>query len=248
VSERFFTCNLCEAQCGLRLEVEGARITKLRGDPDDVLSRGHVCPKAHALRELYEDPRRLRRPRRRTAKGWEDTTWEQALADVAARLRDIRARHGRDAVALYVGNPVVHSHRASLGAQLITTALSTKNRYDANSQDSNPRLFACMHVYGDALSMPVPDVDRTEHLLVLGANPAASNGSQMGLGDVRTRMKSIKERGGRVVLIDPRRTESAAWATSHHFIRPGGDAALLLALLHVIFAEGRVSDDARRGA
>jgi anaerobic selenocysteine-containing dehydrogenase len=248
VTERFFTCNLCEAQCGLRVGVDGARVTGVRGDPDDVLSRGHVCPKAHALRELLDDPKRLRWPVRRTATGWERTTWDAALGDVAERLRAIRARHGKDAVALYVGNPVVHNHRASLGSQLLTTALGTKNRFDPNSQDSNPRLFACMAMYGDALSITVPDVDRTEHLLVLGANPAASNGSQMGLGDVRTRMKGIRDRGGKVVLVDPRRTESATWATSHHFIRPGGDAALLLAMLHVLFAEGRVAPDLRQRA
>ena len=248
VSERFFTCNLCEAQCGLRVGVEGSRVTGVRGDPDDVLSRGHVCPKAFALRELLDDPKRLRAPMRRTASGWERVTWDEALSDVATRLRAIRARHGKDAVALYVGNPVVHNHRASLGSQLLTTALGTKNRFDPNSQDSNPRLFACMNVYGDALSIPVPDVDRTDHLLVLGANPAASNGSQMGLGDVRTRMRGIRDRGGQVVLIDPRKTESATWATSHHFIRPGGDAALLLAMLQVIFAAGNVAPDLRHRA
>ena len=245
-TERFFTCNLCEAQCGLRVAVDGARVTGVRGDPDDVLSRGHVCPKAHALRELLDDPERLRHPVRRAASGaWERVSWDDALSDVAARLRALRSRHGRDAVALYVGNPVVHSHRASLGSQLLTMALGTRNRFDPNSQDSNPRLFACMHVYGDALSMPVPDVDRTEFLLVLGANPAASNGSQMGLGDVRSRMRAIRERGGRVVLVDPRRTESAAWATTHCFIRPGGDAALLMAMLHVLLSEDRVHASAR---
>jgi anaerobic selenocysteine-containing dehydrogenase len=244
VAARFFTCNLCEAQCGLRVEVDGARVGAVRGDPDDVLSRGHVCPKAMALRELFDDPRRLRAPSRRRADGRrESASWDEAMEDVAARLRAVRARHGKDSVALYVGNPVVHSHGAALGSQLLTAALGTKNRYDPNSQDSNPRLFACMHVYGDALARPVPDVDRTSHLLVLGANPAASNGSQMGLGDVRARMRAIRERGGRVVLVDPRRTESLPWATEHHFIRPGGDAALLLAMLGVLFAEGRVGGD-----
>ena len=241
--ERTFTCNLCEAQCGLRVGVEGTKITSLKGDPQDVLSRGHVCPKAFALRELLDDPRRLRHPVRRTASGWERVSWDDAMGEIAAKLRAIRSAHGRDAVALYVGNPVAHSHGAALGSQLLTMALGSHNRFDPNSQDSNPRLFACMLVYGDALSLPVPDIDRTDHLLVLGANPAASNGSQMGLGDVRTRMRAIRERGGKVVLIDPRRTESMPWATSHHFIRPGGDAALLLAMLHVLFAEGRVKRD-----
>jgi anaerobic selenocysteine-containing dehydrogenase len=249
MTARFFTCNLCEAQCGLRVEVDasGSRVTGLRGDPDDVLSRGHVCPKAHALRELLDDPARLRGPVRRGEKGWEPVAWDDALSDVAERLRAVRARHGRDSVALYVGNPVAHSHGAALGAQLLTMALGTKNRFDPNSQDSNPRLFACMHVYGDALSIPVPDVDRTDYLLLLGANPAVSNGSQMGLGDVRTRMRAIRQRGGSVVVVDPRRTESCAWASRHHFVRPGGDAALLLAMLHVLFAGGHVAERVRDG-
>ena len=243
---RFFTCNLCEAMCGLRLTVDGSRVTGVRGDDEDVLSRGHVCPKAHGLRELFEDPDRLRAPRIRHGGGFREATWDEAMELVGSKLRATRRRHGKDAVALYVGNPSVHSHRSSMAAQLLASALGTRNRFDPNSQDSNPRLFACMQVYGDALAMPVPDVERTDYLLVLGANPAASNGSMMGLGSPKARFAAIRERGGRVVLVDPRRTESAAWCTSHHFIRPGGDAALLLALLHVLFAEERVAPHVAR--
>jgi anaerobic selenocysteine-containing dehydrogenase len=230
--------------CGLLVTVDGNRVTDVRGDPEDVFSRGHICPKGPALRELVHHPDRVRTPLRRTASGWEPLAWDAALDEVASRIVDVQRRHGRDAVAIYVGNPTVHSHRASMGSQLLTAALRTKNRYDPNSQDSAPRLFACMQMYGDALAMTVPDVDRTDHLLVFGANPAASNGSMMSLGDVRARMSGIRARGGKVVLLDPRRTESKAWCTSHHFVRPGGDAALALALLHVIFAE-RLFDAAR---
>jgi anaerobic selenocysteine-containing dehydrogenase len=235
-----YTCNLCDALCGLNVTVDGERITDIRGDPDDPFSRGHTCPKGAALRELHEDPDRLRGPVRRTSshRGWEAVSWDQALGEAATRLGEIRARHGRDAVGLYVGNPVAHSHRAALGAQLLTMALRTRNRFDANSQDGNPRLFACMQVYGDALSMPIPDVDRCDLLVILGANPAASNGSQMSLGDVRKRLGRIP----RKILIDPRRTETAAWCDEHHFIRPGGDAAFLLALIHVLFEMERVPD------
>ncbi len=241
VPTSFFTCNLCEAQCGLRLTALGTRITSVRGDDDDVLSHGHICPKAHALRDLYEDPDRLRTPRIREGTGFRDASWDEALGTVATRLRDIQKRHGRDAVAFYYGNPTVHSHRGSLAVQLLTTALGTKNRFDPNSQDSNPRLFACTQMYGDALSMAVPDVDRTSYLLILGANPAASNGSMMGLGDPKGRFAAIRARGGKIVLLDPRRTESTAWATEHCFIRPDGDSAFLLAMLHVIFSENRVN-------
>jgi anaerobic selenocysteine-containing dehydrogenase len=235
---RVFTCNLCEAMCGLRVTVENNRILEVRGDPDDVFSRGHICPKGPALRDLHEDPDRLTTPLRRTARGWQPVGWDEALAETAARLRAIRKQHGRDAVGVYIGNPTVHNHRAALGAQLLTLALGSRNVFNPNSQDSNPRLFACMQVYGDALSMPIVDVDRTDLLVILGANPAASNGSMLSLGDVRRRMHGIRERGGRMILVDPRRSETAAWCDEHHFIRPGGDAALLLALLHVLFADG----------
>lgn len=245
-SSHVFTCNLCDALCGLRVELAGGHVAKVRGNPGDVLSRGHVCPKAVGLGELFDDPDRLRAPMRRTAAGWERVSWDEALDAIGAKLRAVRESHGRDAVALYVGNPAAHSHRASLGALALTAALGTKNRFDPNSQDSNPRLFACMQVFGDGLSLSVPDVERTDHLLVLGANPAVSNGSMLALGDVRVRMQGIRDRGGALVLIDPRRTESAAWATAHHFIRPGGDAALLLSMLHVLFAERLVDAPAVR--
>jgi anaerobic selenocysteine-containing dehydrogenase len=238
-----FTCNLCEALCGLRVTLAGdaERVTAIRGNPDDVLSRGHICPKGAALGELHHDPDRLRVPLVRDASGTlAPASWDDALDLCARRLGEVRRRHGPDAIALYVGNPTVHSHRAALGSQLLAAALGTRHRFDPNSQDSNPRLFAVMQVYGDALALPVPDLDRTRYLLVLGANPAASNGSQLAAGDVKARLRALRARGGQVVLVDPRRTESASLATRHLFIRPGGDAALLLALLHVLFAEGLV--------
>jgi anaerobic selenocysteine-containing dehydrogenase len=238
--ERTFTCNLCECLCGLRVKVDGAQVVEVRGDPDDVLSQGHICPKAVALKELFHDPQRLRAPLRRTATGFVPVSWDEALDDIALRLRTLQAAHGHDSVALYVGNPAVHSHRTALGSLVLGGGLGTRYRYDPNSQDSNPRLFACMQVYGDALSMPIPDIERTRYLLMLGANPAASQGSQMVLGNPRARLSGIRARGGKIVLIDPRRTESAEWASEHHFIRPGGDAALLLALLQVLFDERRI--------
>ncbi len=243
---RPFACNLCEAMCGLLVTVEDGRVVEVRGDRDDPFSRGHLCPKGAALGELHADPDRLRAPVRRLGDRFVPIGWDEALAEAAARLRAVRAAHGRDAIAYYVGNPTVHSHRAALGAQVLQTALGTRNRYDPNSQDSNPRLFACWQVYGDGLAMPVPDVDRTDHLLILGANPAASSGSQMALGDPRGRLRGIRARGGRIVVVDPRRSETAAWADAHHFIRPGGDAALLFALLHVLFAERRIDEAAVR--
>jgi anaerobic selenocysteine-containing dehydrogenase len=222
------------------VSVDGGKVGDVRGDRDDVFSRGHICPKGPAMRELHEDPDRLRRPLRRTASGWEPIAWDDAFAEAARRIHEIQARHGRDAVGIYLGNPMGHNHGAILMSQALISAMGSKNRFDANSQDANPRLFASLHMYGDLTALAVPDVDRTDHFLILGANPAASGGSAMTLGDVRGRLKAIRERGGRVVLVDPRRTETAAYADEHHFIRPGGDAALVLAMLQVIFAEGLV--------
>jgi anaerobic selenocysteine-containing dehydrogenase len=241
---RTFTCNLCEAMCGLHLRVEDGRIEEIRGNPGDVFSRGHICPKGPALREVLEDPDRLRQPMRRTAGGFVPVPWDEALDEAAARLREIQRRHGRDAVAFYYGNPIAHSHHAALGMQLLTFALRTHNRFDPNSQDSNPKLFACFQMYGDAASLTIPDVDRTDFLLMLGANPAITGGSLMALGDVRGRLQGIRRRGGRMVLLDPRRNETAAWCDEHHFLRPGSDAALLFALLHVLFEERRVGERA----
>ena len=232
-----FGCNLCEAMCGLQVSIEAGRITDIRGDPDDVFSRGHICPKGPALRELYETPERLRTPMRRTATGFEPIGWDEAFAEAAARLREIRARDGNDAVAFYIGNPAAHGHRAALGVQLLGKVLRTHNLFNPCSQDSNPKLFACQQMYGDPLSVPIPDVDRIDFLLMLGANPVASNGSMWALGDARARLTAIRKRGGKIVLLDPRRNETAALCDEHHFVRPGSDAALLLAMLQVIFAE-----------
>jgi anaerobic selenocysteine-containing dehydrogenase len=238
VEQKFRTCNLCEAMCGMVMTVDDGRITDVRGDRDDVLSHGHICPKGPAMRELYEDPDRLRRPLRREGGALVPTTWEAALEEAASRIHEVQVAHGKSAVAVYGGNPTAHNHGAALMGQALHAALGSKNRFDANSQDANPKLYAALLMYGSVVALTIPDVDRTDYFLVLGANPAASNGSVMSLGDVRGRLAGVRERGGRFVLIDPRRTETAAYADEHHFIRPGGDPAFVLALLHVIFAEG----------
>ena len=237
------TCNVCEAMCGMLLEVEDNRVTSARGDPDDVFSRGHICPKGPAMREVLEDKDRLRHPLRRVGSEWQKISWDDALGEAAAKLRAVQKLYGNDALGLYVGNPSVHNHATITALQAFARALRSKNRFDANSQDANPKLYACMAMYGDQLSVTIPDVDRTDYFLMLGANPAASGGSLMSLGDVRGRLKAIKKRGGKLVLIDPRRSETAAWADEHHFIRPGGDAAFLCGLLEELFT-GKLFDEA----
>ena len=233
-------CPLCEATCGLRITVDGDDIVDVRGDQEDVFSAGYVCPKGVAIGELHADPDRLQRPLRRVGDGWEEIDWEAALELAAEKLQAAQRDHGRDSVALYLGNPNVHNLGALMFAPEVIRALRTKNRYSATSADQLPHMLVAHWMFGHQLLMPVPDVDRTDFLLILGANPAASNGSIMTAPAMGTRLKAIRERGGRVVLIDPRRTETARLVDTHHFIRPGTDALLLASLLAVIFEEGLV--------
>ena len=239
-SRHLRTCTLCEAMCGIVVTTKGARVTDIRGDPDDPFSRGHICPKAVALQDVHDDPDRLRRPLRRVGHDWIEIGWDDALNEAAARLKAIQTAHGRDAVATYSGNPTVHSLGAMLFAPDLMRALRTKNRFSATSVDQLPHHVAALLMFGHALLIPIPDIDHTGHLLMFGANPAASNGSLMTAPGVMDRVRGIRERGGTVVLIDPRRTETAGLVDAHHFIRPGTDALLLLALLHVIIAEDSV--------
>ena len=238
------TCTLCEAMCGIVITTSGPTITSIRGDPDDPFSKGHICPKAVALQDVHDDPDRLRRPMRRAGHEWHEIGWDEALDEAATRLKAVQSEHGRDAVATYLGNPTVHSSGAMLFAPDLLRALRTRNRYSATSVDQLPHHVAAMLMFGHALLIPVPDIDHTDHLLMLGANPAASNGSLMTAPGVTDRLRAIRARGGRVVLVDPRRSESAAYADAHHFIRPGTDALLLLAMMQVLFEERRLRTDA----
>jgi anaerobic selenocysteine-containing dehydrogenase len=234
------TCHLCEAMCGIVIEVDGGRIGAIRGDADDPFSRGHVCPKAVALKDVHEDPDRIRRPLRRTAGGWEEVSWEEALREAAARLHEVQQAHGRHAVAAYLGNPNVHNHGALLFSQVFLRTLRSRSLYSATSVDQLPHMLAALLMFGHQLLMPVPDVDRTDYFLVLGGNPLASNGSIMTAPGMERRLKELRARGGRLVVVDPRRTETAAIADRHLPIRPGTDALLLLGMLHTLFAEGLV--------
>lgn len=231
-------CMLCEALCGLEVEHDGRTVTRIRGDALDPFSRGHICPKGVALAELQNDPDRLRHPLRRIGDRFEEIGWEDALRLAGSRIADVQRRHGRDAVATYFGNPAAHSYSAILAHQQLVDALATRNRYSANSIDTLPRLFASYELYGNQVQVPVPDVDRTDYFLVLGANPVVSNGSAMTAPGIGERLRRLRARGGRLVVLDPRRTETAAIADEHHFIRPGTDALFLAAVLNVLFAEG----------
>jgi anaerobic selenocysteine-containing dehydrogenase len=237
----FATCSLCEATCGLKFEVEDNRVLSVRPDDDDVFSQGYVCPKGIAIADIHHDPDRLRRPVRKNAAGrCEEISWDEAFDIVAGRLHDIRAEHGADAIGFYWGNPTGNNHGALLMLSSFTKALGTHNRFSSGSQDANPRIVASYELYGSSISIPIPDIDRTDYFLCLGGNPMVSNGSVMTAPDMRRRLRAVRERGGKVVVVDPRRTETAREADEHVAIRPGGDAALLLAMVQVLVERGRV--------
>lgn len=240
VSQHFRTCHLCEAMCGVVIEHEGDAIVSIKGDKQDPFSRGHVCPKAVALKDLQEDPDRLRRPLKRVGSDWVEISWEQAFDEVESGLRRVRQEFGNDAVGIYVGNPTAHNTGALLLLAPLLGVLRTRNRFSATSVDQLPHMLASLEMFGHQALFPIPDLDRTDFLLMLGANPAASNGSIMSAGNPMQRIKAIRERGGRVLVLDPRRTETAEHLGDHWFIRPGTDVFLLAAIVNVLFAEDLV--------
>jgi len=236
-------CNLCEAICGLEITLEGGRVTGIRGNPDDPLSRGHICPKGTALADIHADPDRLRRPVRRVSTSsttdptWEEIGWDEALDLVADGLARAINEHGRDALAIYLGNPNAHSLGSLTHGTAMLKSFRTRNKFSATSVDQLPHQLVAHLMYGHQLFLPIPDVDRTSYFLVIGANPMASNGSLMTAPDFPARLRELDARGGRMVVLDPRRTETAKAAHEHLFVRPGTDAHLLLAMLHVLYDE-----------
>ena len=233
------TCHLCEASCGVRVEVDaGGTITDLRGDPDDPFSLGYVCPKVMGLVDVHADPDRLTTPLKRRGSDWELIGWDEAFELVAGRLREIRRRHGKDAIAAYQGNPTAHNLGLLTYGQLFLRRLGTRNLYSATSADQLPHMLSSLLMFGNQILLPVPDLDRTDYFLVLGANPVVSNGSLMTAPDVKRRLTALRARGGRLVVVDPRKSETARLADRHLFIRPGTDALFLLGLLHTLYGEG----------
>jgi anaerobic selenocysteine-containing dehydrogenase len=242
------TCPLCEATCGLELTVSGGAAVKVRPDHDDVFSQGFVCPKGASLLELHDDPDRVRVPLIKQADGsFAEASWDEAFALIAQRLPALVDEHGRDSVAVYLGNPTAHSIGPMIYGRALIKALGSKNIYSASTVDQYPKQLAAAHMFGSGATVPIPDLDRTDFLLMLGANPLASNGSLMTAPDARGRLRAIQARGGKIVVVDPRRTRTAQLADQHLFIRPGTDALLLFALAHVIFAEGLESLGAADG-
>jgi anaerobic selenocysteine-containing dehydrogenase len=233
----FATCPLCEAICGLTVEVEDGKLTSVRGDPEDHLSRGYLCPKAVGLIDIHQDPDRVTRPLRRDGTRWIEADWDEAFESIGAGIHRIQKEHGKDAVGFYYGNPTAHAYSSVLYGILFRELLGSKNAFSSNSVDALPRLFVSLLMYGSQAILPIPDLERTKFLLILGANPAVSNGSVMTAPDVKKRIERIRARGGKVIVVDPRKTETANIADEHLFIRPGTDALLLAAMVHIILDE-----------
>ena len=230
------TCHLCEANCGIVIETEGRKVLSIKGNPDNALSEGYICPKATAIADLQDDPDRLRKPVKRVGDEWQEISFEQAYKEIAERLVAINATGKR--VSLFLGNPTAHNFGMTTQMRHISKAIAARGVYSASTLDQIPHMVAYKLVYGHFANYTVCDIDRTNYMLIIGGNPAASNGSLWTVPNVRERIKRLQKRGGKLVVIDPRRTETAKLADEHHFIRPGADTAFLLALLHSMDRQG----------
>src|SRR4051812_8515363 len=235
----YTTCPLCEATCGLELQIDDdGRVVRARGDAEDVFSKGFICPKGGSIAALHEDPDRLRTPLVRRNGELVEATWDEAFEEIERRLPPLLEQHGRNAVGVYLGNPSVHNLSLTLYSRVLLKGLGTRNIFSATTVDQMPKQVSAGLMFGTFLSIPIPDIDRTDYMLMLGANPLASNGSLMTAPDYRGRMRAVRDRGGKVVVIDPRRSRTAENADEHHFIRPGADAFFLAALAREIFESG----------
>ena len=238
-------CHLCEAICGLLIETQDDQIISIKGDPDDPLSRGHICPKAVALQDIHSDPDRLRSPVKlvRQDDGSDEFVpipWPEALDTVASALVKTVQNNGVDSVGVYLGNPTVHNYGMMTHQGSLFRHLRTRNRFSATSVYQLPHHLVSLWLFGHKLLFPIPDIDRTDYFLMLGANPIASNGSIWTVPDVRKRIKSLTARGGKLVVVDPRRTETASLSSDYIAIKPGSDAWLLLAIIRTIMVKGWV--------
>jgi len=232
------TCPICDAVCGLRIDLDRTgHVTSVHGDSDDPFSKGYICPKGASLGRLDEDPDRLRNPMIREGDQWREATWDEAFAAVERGLTGVIEKYGRDAVAVFFGNPTYHTMAGFLYRMPLIQSLASRNVYSSGTIDHMPKHVACGHLYGDPFAIAVPDVDRTDYLLVIGANPMESHGSLFAAPNLPGRLKAMRARGGKLVVVDPRRTRTAAAADEHLFVRPGTDPFLLLGIVHTLLEE-----------
>lgn len=242
IKTHYRACHLCEAICGLEIRTQGKEILSIKGDKKDPFSQGYICPKATAIADIHNDPDRLRKPMHRIGNEWAEIEWDDAIDIVASRLVEIQTRYSDDAVAFYAGNPGVHNYGNITHGSQLRKVLKTRNHFSATSLDQLPHHLAAYTMFGHQFFIPVPDVDRTQHMVIMGGNPLASNGSLMTMPNAPKRLKALQKRGGKLIVIDPRRTETAELADEHHFIRPGSDAWLLMAIIQTLFAENLIQD------
>jgi anaerobic selenocysteine-containing dehydrogenase len=232
--------------CGLTIQHQNGNMISIKGDEVDPFSKGFICPKAVALQDVYNDPDRLKKPVKKMDGEWKEISWEQAFDEVAQNLKRIQATYGKNAIGIYQGNPSVHNYGTALFSPDFVRSLQTKNRFSATSVDQLPHHFAAQFMFGHPLLIPIPDIDRTDFFLVIGANPLASNGSLMTAAGMPKKIEALQQRGGEVVVIDPRKTETAEKANQHLFIKPGTDVLLILGMIHVLFRDHLVDEKAVR--
>ncbi len=241
IKTHYRNCNICEAMCGLEIKYRDKEILSIKGDQQDPFSKGYNCPKATALQDFYTDKDRLKTPIRRTATGWEDISWDEAFTEITEKFKGIQHQHGKNALAVYLGNPNAHSLGNAMVLKPFMRSLGTINRFSSASTDQMPHHVASNFMLGAGMLIPVPDIDRTDFMLIIGGNPVVSNGSMMTAPNVIGRMKAIQKRGGKIVVVDPRRTRTAKIADQHLFIRPEKDALLLFSMIHCVFANSKVN-------
>ena len=242
VKSHYRACNLCEAICGIEIKTQGEEIISIKGDPKDPLGRGHICPKAVALQDIYNDPDRLKQPIKKVDGQWQEISWEEAYDFAVQGMLDVQTRHGKNALALYAGNPNVHNYGSLTHGAMFSKLLKTHNRFSSTSLDQLPLQMMCRLMYGHQLAVPIPDIDNTDYFVIMGGNPVASNGSMMTVPDFKNRIKELHARDGKLVVLDPRKTETAKIADEHYGVKPGTDIYVLLAMINHIFSEGLVRD------
>lgn len=236
------TCPICDSVCGLKIDLDlTGRVTKVQGDDEDPFTGGYICPKGASIGRLDEDPDRLRHPMIRDGDEWREVSWDEAFQAVERGITGVIEKHGRDAVAVFFGNPTYHTMAGFLYRVPLIQSLASKNVYSSGTIDHMPKHVACGHLYGDPFAIAVPDIDRTDYFLVIGANPMESHGSLFCAPNMPARLRALRGRGGKLVVVDPRRTRTAETADEHFFVRPGTDSFLLLGIVHTLLEENLAS-------
>lgn len=251
ITTHYRACHLCEAICGLEIKTRDNDIVSIKGDKKDPISQGYICPKATAIADIHNDPDRLRKPVKKVDGDWQEVSWQEAIELTAQKIVETQNKHGDNSVGFFAGNPSVHNYGNLTHGPVLRKAVRTRNHFSATSLDQLPHHLAALEMFGHQFFLPVPDIDHTQLMVIIGANPMASNGSLMTVANIPKRLKAIQQRGGRYIVIDPRRTETAVNADQHHFIKPGSDAYLLMAIINTLLTEQVVNtgdlDDVLKG-